>query len=190
MLPLITIDRGYRIVAINCSLPRASLPLRKLVLACYLVGLREFEVGAVSKHSTHDDGQPVPQGDPHLAVVTVGLARAEVVSPFGAAYLPRRVAWDTDGGVGFEAMLSEDAAHCHTAQRVTVITHTLVSIDAWHVRRCFSFDRSPACVELGPCDEKTRMELDRNDKQGREGGIGAASTNVILFDAVPSVLFR
>ena len=60
---------GYKIHAVVCSLPRASLlaGARCGLLSQWSVGLRSDELRSVSQHGVHDDGEATRQSDARLA---------------------------------------------------------------------------------------------------------------------------
>ena len=60
---------GYKIHAVICSLPRASLlaGARCGLLSQWSVGLRRDERRSVPQHGVHDDGEATRQSDARLA---------------------------------------------------------------------------------------------------------------------------
>jgi hypothetical protein len=57
----------YRIGAVICSLPRASLRSGARSDLLSVARLRRLELGAVSQHGVHDDREATGERDPRLA---------------------------------------------------------------------------------------------------------------------------
>jgi hypothetical protein len=72
----------YRIGAVICSLPRASLRsgARFDLLSDWRL-LCRIELGAVAQHGVHDDGKAPGERDPRLAIIIVlAIANAQSLS--------------------------------------------------------------------------------------------------------------
>jgi len=118
-----------------------------------------------------------------LTRVLVALAREGVGGRFRAGYLQRRVTWDTDGVVSLAGGLSGQAAECDPAPRFTALTRMQASIESWHVRCGFSFDRRRFGAEGLGYEESGRKHRYNNEEQGRTGGASALVQNIVPFNA-------
>ena len=75
------------------------------------------------------------------AHVLAGLGRAGVGGRLRSGYLHRRLAWETCGEVVFEDLWPDRAGEAEPAPRMISLTRMQALINAWRIRRGFSFDR-------------------------------------------------
>ena len=81
------------------------------------------------------------------------LGRNGVGGRLRSGYLHRRLAWETRGEVVFEDLWPDRAGEDDAASRMISLTRMQALINAWRVRRGFSFDRprlvSPRAARTG-----------------------------------------
>jgi hypothetical protein len=81
--------------------------------------------------------------------VLMTLAQSGVGGRFRGAYLQRRLAWETNGEVTFDASPSSDDLADYTAPRLTTLTRMQTLINAWHLRHGFAFRASNSRLARG-----------------------------------------
>ena len=75
------------------------------------------------------------------ACVLAELGRNGVGGRLRSGYLHRRLAWETCGEVVFEDLWPDRAGEDEPASRMISLTRMQALINAWRIRRGFSFDR-------------------------------------------------
>ena len=97
-----------------------------------------------------------------------------------SGYLHRRLAWETCGEVVFEDLWPDRAGEAEPAPRMILLTRMQALINAWRIRRGFSFDRPRLPRERR---EQGARKVQRHDYQwGRAGGPVATAANIITLD--------
>jgi hypothetical protein len=114
--------------------------------------------------------------------VLVTLAQSGVGGRFRGAYLQRRLAWETNGEVAFDASPSRDGLADDNAPRTTTLTRMQTLINAWHLRHGFAFDAPSSRPARGSRRYRTPESRYRNDEARRAGTSSFVSANVVPFD--------
>jgi len=112
----------------------------------------------------------------------VTLAQSGVGGRFRGEYLQRRLGWDTNGEVAFDASPSRDDLADDTAPRLTTLTRMQTLINAWHFRHGFAFRASNSSMARGSRGDRTLENRYQNDEAGRAGTSSLVSANVVPFD--------
>ncbi len=120
--------------------------------------------------------------------VLVGLAREGVGGPLRAAYLQRRLAWETDGEVVFEWLRSGEGGELVPQPRGMNLTHMQAVISVWRDRCGLSADPRRLNGDRRVSGAPARTIPARNDGRSRAGGSGSSAGNVVAFDAALPVL--
>lgn len=116
--------------------------------------------------------QGAPAGDALMMIqMLIGLGEAGVCGRFRAAYLHRRLAWQTDGEVVLEPSL--DYRLETRARRAISLAEMQVVIATW--RACYG-------LSFGAADRRIR---NRNGSQERGGRRPVTAANIIPFAAAP-----
>jgi hypothetical protein len=125
----------------------------------------------------------VPTGDVATkSGVLVALAQRGVGGRFRGEYLQRRLAWETNGEVAFDASPSRDDLADDTAPRMTTLTRMRTLINAWHLRHGFAFHASNSRLARGSAGDRTLENRYQNDEARRAGTSSFVSANVVPFD--------
>ena len=125
----------------------------------------------------------VPTGDVAAkSGVLVALAQRGVGGRFRGEYLQRRLAWETNGEVAFDASPSRDDLADDTAPRMTTLTRMRTLINAWHLRHGFAFHASNSRLARGSAGDRTLENRYQNDEARRAGTSSFVSANVVPFD--------
>ena len=114
--------------------------------------------------------------------VLVALAQSGVGGRFRGEYLQRRLAWETNGEVAFDASPSRDDLADDTAPRMTTLTRMRTLINAWHLRHGFAFHASNSRLARGSAGDRTLENRYQNDEARRAGTSSFVSANVVPFD--------
>ena len=114
--------------------------------------------------------------------VLVTLAQSGVGGRFRGAYLQRRLAWETNGEVAFDASRSRDDLADDNAPRTTTLARMQTLINAWHLRHGFAFDAPSLRPARGSRRNRTLERRHRNDEARRAGTSSFVSANVVPFD--------
>jgi hypothetical protein len=112
----------------------------------------------------------------------VKLAQSGVGGRFRGAYLQRRLAWETNSEVAFDASPSKDDLADDTAPRMTTLTRMRTLINAWHLRHGFAFDAPSSRPARGSHRNRTLENRYQNDEATRAGTSSFVSANVVPFD--------
>jgi hypothetical protein len=112
----------------------------------------------------------------------VTLAQSGVGGRFRGAYLQRRLAWETNSEVAFDASPSKDDLADDTAPRMTTLTRMRTLINAWHLRHGFAFDAPSSRPARGSHRNRTLENRYQNDEARRAGTSSFESANVVPFD--------
>jgi hypothetical protein len=112
----------------------------------------------------------------------VTLAQSGVGGRFRGAYLQRRLAWETNGEVAFDASPSKDDLADDTAPRMTTLTRMQTLINAWHLRHGFAFHASNSRRARGSRGDRTLENRYQNDEARRAGTSSLVSVHVVPFD--------
>jgi hypothetical protein len=113
----------------------------------------------------------------------VTLAQSGVGGRFRGEYLQRRLAWETNGEVAFDASPSRDDLADDTAPRMTTLTRMQTLINAWHLRHGFAFRASNSRLARGSRGDSTLENRYQNDEARRAGTSSLVPANVVPFDA-------
>jgi hypothetical protein len=114
--------------------------------------------------------------------VLATLAQSGVGGRFRGEYLQRRLAWETNGEVAFDASPSRDDLADDEAPRMTTFTRMQTLINAWHFRHGFAFRASNSRLARGSRGDRTLENRYQNDKARRAGTSTLVSANVVPFD--------
>ena len=95
------------------------------------------------------------------------LGRNGVGGRLRSGYLHRRLAWETCGEVVFEDLWPDRAGEAEPAPRMISLTRMQALINAWRIRRGFSFDRP--CLPRGRCEQGSRKVQWHDYEWGRAG---------------------
>jgi hypothetical protein len=114
--------------------------------------------------------------------VLVNLAQSGVGGRFRGAYLQRRLAWETNGEVAFDASPFRDDLAEGSAPRMTTLTRMQTLINAWHLRHGFAFDAASSRTARGSRRNRTLENRYQNDEARRAGTSSFESANVVPFD--------
>ena len=114
--------------------------------------------------------------------VLVTLAQSGVGGRFRGEYLQRRLAWETNGEVAFDASPSRDDLADDTALRMTMLTRMQTLINAWHLRHGFAFRASNLRLARGSRGDRILENRNQNDEARRAGTSSLVSANVVPFD--------
>jgi hypothetical protein len=114
--------------------------------------------------------------------VLVTLAQSGVGGRFRGAYLQRRLAWETNGEVAFDASPFRDDLAEGSAPRMTTLTRMQTLISAWHLRQGFAFDAASSRTARGSRRNRTLENRYQYDEARRAGTSSFESANVVPFD--------
>jgi hypothetical protein len=114
--------------------------------------------------------------------VLATLAQSGVGGRFRGEYLQRRLAWETNGEVAFDASPSRDDLADDEAPRMTTFTRMQTLINTWHLRHGFAFRASNSRLARGSRGDRTLENRYQNDKARRAGTSTLVSANVVPFD--------
>jgi len=114
--------------------------------------------------------------------VLVTLAQSGVGGRFRGEYLQRRLAWETNGEMAFDASPSRDDLADDTAPRLTTLSRMQTLINAWHLRHGFAFRASNSRLTRGSRGDRTLENRYQNDEARRAGTSSLVSANVVPFD--------
>jgi hypothetical protein len=114
--------------------------------------------------------------------VLVTLAQSGVGGRFRGAYLQRRLAWETNGEVAFDASPSKDDLAEGSAPRMITLTRMQTLINAWCLRHGFAFDAPGSRLACGSRRNRTLESRHRNDEGRRAGTSSFVSAKVVPFD--------
>jgi hypothetical protein len=114
--------------------------------------------------------------------VLVNLAQSGVGGRFRGAYLQRRLAWETNGEVAFDASPFRDDLAEGSAPRMTTLTRMQTLINAWHLRHGFAFDAASSRTARGSRRNRTLENRYQYDEARRAGTSSFESANVVPFD--------
>ena len=112
----------------------------------------------------------------------VTLAQSGVGGRFRGEYLQRRLAWQTNGEVAFDALPSRDDLADDTAPRMTTLTRMRTLINAWNLRHGIAFDAPSSALSRGSRGNRTLENRYQNDEARRAGTSSFVSANVVPFD--------
>jgi hypothetical protein len=112
----------------------------------------------------------------------VTLAHSGVGGRFRGAYLQRRLAWQTNGEVAFDALPSRDDLADDNAPRMTTLTRMQTLINAWHLRHGIAFDAPSSALSRGSRGNRTLENRYQNDEARQAGTSSFVSANVVPFD--------
>ena len=87
--------------------------------------------------------------------VLVTLAQSGVGGRFRGAYLQRRLAWETNGEVAFDASPSKDDLAEGSAPRMITLTRMQTLINTWRLRHGFAFDAPGSRLTRGSRRNRT-----------------------------------
>jgi hypothetical protein len=113
--------------------------------------------------------------------VLVTLAQSGVGGRFRGEYLQRRLAWETNGEVAFDASPSRNDL-AEDAPRMTTFTRMQTLINAWHLRHGFAFQASNSRLARGSRGDRTLGNRYQNDHSRRAGTSSLVSAHVVPFD--------
>ena len=127
--------------------------------------------------------------------VLVTPAQSGVGGRFRGEYLQRRLAWETNGEVAFDASPSKDDLAERSAPRMITLTRMQTLINAWRLRHGFAFDAPGSRPVRGSRRNRTLENRYQNDEARRAGASSFVSANVVPFDVyywlrVPSAPIR
>jgi hypothetical protein len=112
----------------------------------------------------------------------VTLAQSGVGGRFRREYLQRRLAWQTNGEVAFDAPRSRDDLADDKAPRMTTLTRMRTLINAWNLRHGIAFDAPSSALARGSREDRTLENRYQNDEARRPGTSSLVSANVVPFD--------
>jgi hypothetical protein len=113
----------------------------------------------------------------------VGLGQEGVGGGFRAGYLRCRLTRETGGEVVLEALSPRDWWGQVPAPRVMTLICMQAVIMAWRNRWGLSCDTPDSTGEGRKGVYSNRINLGRNDQQGRAGWSGSGLENIVPFDA-------
>ena len=114
--------------------------------------------------------------------VLVTLAQSGVGGRFRGEYLQRRLAWETNGEVAFDASPSKDDLAEGSAPRMITLTRIQTLVNAWRLRHGFAFDALGSRLACGSRRNRTLENRYQNDEARRAGTSSFVSANVVPFD--------
>jgi hypothetical protein len=114
--------------------------------------------------------------------VLVALAQRGVGGRFRGEYLQRRLAWETNGEVAFDASPAKDDLADDTAPRMTTLTRMQTLINALHLPHGFAFHASNSGLARGSRGARTIKNRFQNDEARRAGTSSLVSVHVVPFD--------
>jgi hypothetical protein len=178
-------DTGLWHPELLSHLTSASQRLRIDLVSLKVAGIEDLIVAEAACMWRHE----APSGEAAArAYVLAGLGRAGVGGGLRAGYLDRRLAWETRGEVVLEDLWPDRAGEDDAASRMISLTRMQALINAWRVRRGFSFDGRRPQFPRGRSEKGARKMHCHNDEWGRAGGPDAAAANVIALDGVQALL--
>jgi hypothetical protein len=154
----------------------ATGPADKNLVSLKVVGIEDLIVEQVACWLKHPTGEAATR----IQVLT-GLARRGVGGWLRAGYLQRRLAWETNGEVAFEA---EGGTEDDTTPRMMTLSQMRALIGAWRIRCGFSFDQPSPRVARRSRESRTDAIGYPNDRWAVGSRVVAA--NVIPFDVAPT----
>ena len=160
-------------------------PADRELVSLKVVGIEDLIVGEVA--GMRRRGAPSEEAA-ERARVLAELGRDGVGGRLRSGYLHRRLAWETRGEVVFEDQWPDRAGEDDVAPRIIALSRMRTLIDAWRVRRGFSFDRPRQHRPQGRHEKGVPNRQRRHNEWGRAGGPHAAAANVIALDAVQPTL--
>ncbi|WP_158927039.1 hypothetical protein [Acidisphaera sp. S103] len=113
----------------------------------------------------------------------VGLGQAGVGGPFGASYLQRRLARETNGEVVVEMPRSEEGRGPMQGRRTMGLSEMQTRIGLWHDHCGLSSDPVYSQDLTTPADGLARSVCDHNDLARREGRFELPSAVIVPFDS-------
>jgi hypothetical protein len=114
--------------------------------------------------------------------VLVGLGQEGIGGPFGACYLQRRLARETDGEVVVDVPWSEEGRGWMRARRTTRLSEMQARIASWRDRCGLSPDPSCSQELTRSRDGLVSSLWDQNGLPGREGRFDLPSAVILAFD--------
>ena len=118
--------------------------------------------------------------------VLAELGRNGVGGRLRSGYLHRRLAWETCGEVVFEDLWPDRVGEAEPAPRMISLTRMQALINAWRIRRGFSFDRPR--LPRKRREQGARKVQWHDYEWGRAGGPVATAANIITLDGVQAGL--
>jgi hypothetical protein len=116
------------------------------------------------------------------SAVLVTLAQSGVGGRFRGAYLQRRLVWETNGEVAFDASPSRDDLADDTAPRLITLSRMQTLINTWHLRHGFAFRASNSRLARGSRRDRTLENRYQNDEARGAGTSSFVSANIVPFD--------